>query len=129
MNLIEEFGGYERAKEIAFDPLHPQMTHVSNDGRHWVNEEFSHLPEIQHQIQSMIRIEDIRTAIAAYEKETVLQNADGCEHHPLKCCECLLKEIDDEYLNHTPFDEEKHLKNADEAKFYTAYLEATRYAP
>ena len=33
MNLIEEFGGYERAKEIAFDPLHPQMTHVSNDGR------------------------------------------------------------------------------------------------
>ena len=68
MNLIEEFGGYERAKEIAFDPLHPQMTHVSNDGRHWVNEEFSHLPEIQHQIQSMIRIEDIRTAIAEHDQ-------------------------------------------------------------
>lgn len=63
MNLIEQLGGYKKAKEIAFDPLHQQMTHVSNDGRHWVNEEFSHIPEIQEQIPTMIRIKDIRKAL------------------------------------------------------------------
>lgn len=68
MNLIEKLGGYEKAKEIAFDPLHTQMTHVSNDGRHWVNEEFSYIPEIQDQIQDMIRIDDLRTAIADHER-------------------------------------------------------------
>ena len=66
-NLIEKVGGIEKAREIAFDPLHPQMTHVSNDGRHWVNEAFAHIPEIQCQIESMIRIEDLRTAIAEHD--------------------------------------------------------------
>ena len=69
MNLIERLGGYEKAKEIAFDPLHPQMTHVSNDGRHWVNEEFSHIPEIQEQIPTMIRIKDIRKALLEYRSQ------------------------------------------------------------
>lgn len=69
MNLIEQLGGYEKAKEIAFDPLHPQMTHVSNDGRHWVNEEFSHIPEIQEQIPTMIRIKDIRKALLEYRRQ------------------------------------------------------------
>ena len=69
MNLIEHFGGYDKAKEIAFDPLHPQMTHVSNDGRHWVNEEFSHIPEIQEQIPTMIRIKDIRKALLEYRRQ------------------------------------------------------------
>lgn len=66
-HLIEKVGGIEKAREIAFDPLHPQMTHVSNDGRHWVNEAFAHIPEIQCQIESMIRIEDLRTAIAEHD--------------------------------------------------------------
>ncbi|MDO6646329.1 hypothetical protein [Acinetobacter guillouiae] len=65
--LIEKVGGIEKAREIAFDPLHPQMTHVSNDGRHWVNETFAHIPEIQCQIESMIRIDDLRTAIAEHD--------------------------------------------------------------
>ena len=61
----------------------------------------------------------------------VKQNTDqeGCAHHPSKCCECLLKEIDDEYLNYAPSDEDKHLENADEAKHYATYLDAMRYAP
>ena len=66
-NLIEKVGGIEKAREIAFDPLHPQMTHVSNDGRHWVNEAFAHIPEIQCQIESMIRINDLRTAITEHD--------------------------------------------------------------
>ena len=66
-NLIEKVGGIEKAREIAFDPFHPQMTHVSNDGRHWINEAFAHIPEIQCQIESMIRIEDLRTAIAEHD--------------------------------------------------------------
>lgn len=68
-NLIEKLGGIEKAREIAFDPLHPQMTHVSNDGRHWVNEAFAHIPEIQCQIESMIRIDDLRTAIAEHDTD------------------------------------------------------------
>lgn len=68
-NLIEKVGGIEKAREIAFDPLHPQMTHVSNDGRHWVNEAFAHIPEIQCQIESMIRINDLRTAIAQHYQD------------------------------------------------------------
>ena len=67
MNLIEKLG-LEKCKQIVSDPLHPQMTHVSNDGRHWVNEEFSYIPEIQDQIQKMIRIADLRTAIANHER-------------------------------------------------------------
>ena len=66
-NLIEKVGGIEKAREIAFDPLHPQMTHVSNDGCHWVNEAFAHIPEIRCQIESMIRINDLRTAIAEHD--------------------------------------------------------------
>lgn len=70
-NLIEKVGGIEKAREIAFDPLHPQMTHVSNDGRHWVNEAFAHIPEIQCQIESMIRIDDLRTAITEHDTDHV----------------------------------------------------------
>ena len=70
MNLIEKLG-IEKCKKIVSDPLALQMTHVSNDGRHWVNEEFSYIPEIQVQIQKMIRISDLRTAIAEH-------NTDHC---------------------------------------------------
>ncbi|OTG70613.1 hypothetical protein B9T38_12185 [Acinetobacter sp. ANC 4218] len=77
MNLIEQLGGYEKAKEIVFDPLHPKMTHVSNDGRHWVNEEFSYIPEIQEQIPAMVRIEDIRKALLQYRRQhNIFENGD-----------------------------------------------------
>ena len=75
-NLIEKVGGIEKAREIAFDPLHPQMTHVSNDGRHWVNEAFAHIPEIQCQIESMIRIDDLRTAIAEHDSKIKCWSCD-----------------------------------------------------
>lgn len=67
MNIIEKLG-IEKCKQIVSDPLALQMTHVSNDGRHWVNEEFSYIPEIQVQIQKMIRISDLRTEIANHER-------------------------------------------------------------
>ena len=79
--------------------------------------------------ETQISIVPEQSVIDSWSQLKRTSHQDGCAHHALKCCECLLKEIDDEYLNHTPFDEEKQLKNADEAKFYTAYLEATRYAP
>lgn len=37
---------------------------------------------------------------------------DGCEHHPKKCCECMLKEIDEQYLSFMPSDEAKYLDAA-----------------
>lgn len=76
-NLIEKVGGIEKAREIAFDPLHPQMTHVSNDGRHWVNEAFAHIPEIQCQIESMIRINDLRTAISEHDNTDIGTEIDS----------------------------------------------------
>ena len=76
-NLIEKVGGIEKAREIAFDPLHPQMSHVSNDGRHWVNEAFAHIPEIQCQIESMIRIDDLRTAIAKHDTTDIGAEIDS----------------------------------------------------
>ena len=42
---------------------------------------------------------------------------EGCEHHSLKCCECMLKEIDEEYLSYLS-DEEKHLNAALKAVEY-----------
>ena len=81
MSLIEQLGGYERAKEIAFDPLHLQITHVSNDGRHWVNEEFSYIPEIQEQIPAMVRIEDIRKALLEYRRQHNIYEAGDLVTH------------------------------------------------
>ena len=82
MNPIEQLGGYEKAKEIVFDPLHPQMTHVSNDGCHWVNEEFSHIPEIQEQIPTMVRIKDIRKALLEYRRQHNVFEIDDLITHP-----------------------------------------------
>lgn len=43
--------------------------------------------------------------------ESIVPEQKGCEHHPSKCCECMLKEIDEEYLSWMS-DEEKHLNAA-----------------
>ena len=75
MNLIEQLGGYEQAKEIAFDPLHPQMTHVSIDGCHWVNEEFAHIPEINEQMKGMVKIGEIRHALLEYRRANNIYEA------------------------------------------------------
>ncbi|MRT37119.1 hypothetical protein GJV03_08095 [Acinetobacter sp. RIT698] len=53
------------------------MTHVSNDGRHWVNEAFAHIPEIQCQIESMIRINDLRTAISEHDNTDIGTEIDS----------------------------------------------------
>lgn len=47
----------------------------------------------------------------------LIAEPEGCEHHPLKCCECMLKEINEEYLSYVS-DEEKHLNVALEAMEY-----------
>ena len=99
MNLIEKLG-LEKCKQIVSDPLHLQMTHVSNDGRHWVNEEFSYIPEIQDQIQKMIRIADLRTAIADHEKcqhEWNETTSNGDAYRFFVCKHC------DSTQNYVPF--------------------------
>ena len=99
-NLIERVGGIEKAREIAFDPLHPQMTHVSNDGRHWVNEAFAHIPEIQCQIESIIRIEDLRTAIAEHDTTQLCIGCGSTDLHkggeikePKMCLDCFAEMV------------------------------------
>ncbi|MGY5392782.1 hypothetical protein [Acinetobacter sp. NigerLNRRAM0016] len=39
--------------------------------------------------------------------DSIIPEQEGCEHHPTKCCECMLKEIDEEYLS-CMSDEDKH---------------------
>lgn len=99
-NLIEKVGGIEKARRIAFDPLHPQMTHVSNDGRHWVNEAFAHIPEIQCQIESMIRIDDLRTAIAEHDTTQLCIGCGSPDLHkggeikePKMCLDCFAEMV------------------------------------
>lgn len=127
MKLIEQLGGYEKAKEIVFDPLHPQMTHVSNDGRHWVNENFSYISEIQSQIPKMARIDDIRKALLEYRRQhnifevgdRVVFEAHFCDEHKGSGCGeityCTMDkrvfEIDSYYL--VSIDEIRHATDAE----------------
>ncbi|KCX93052.1 hypothetical protein J568_2026 [Acinetobacter baumannii 6112] len=59
--------GVDRARELAFDPLHPKMTHVSDDGRHWINEQFTYVPEIRAQINGMIRLSDLKRLVESLD--------------------------------------------------------------
>lgn len=44
------------------------------------------------------------------------QDIDGCEHHPEKCCECWLKEMNEQYPD----------RISDEIKFLDAALLSIR---
>lgn len=60
--------GIERTKELIKDPLHPKMTHVSDDGRHWVNEHNKNLDEnIRKQLPSLIRLEDLKRLVESLD--------------------------------------------------------------
>ena len=127
--------------------LTPQDTEIVFDAEKWIYERKSAYPMVDcipgpsdgnwkhfnyHPVCNGVVLKD-KDVLILYPNDNyyVKPNTDqeGCAHHPSKCCECLLKEIDDEYLNHSPSDEEILLKNADEAKHYAKYLEAARYAP
>ncbi|WP_202724812.1 hypothetical protein [Acinetobacter pittii] len=65
--FIREFG-IERAKELINDPLHPKMTHVSDDGRHWVNEHNKNLDEnIRKQLPRLMRLDDLKRLVESVE--------------------------------------------------------------
>lgn len=66
--FIREFG-VKRAKELINDPLHPKMTHVSDDGRHWVNEHNKNLDEnIRKQLPSLMRLDDIKRLVESLDR-------------------------------------------------------------
>ena len=127
--------------------LTPQNTEIVFDAEKWIYERKSAYPMVDcirgpsdgdwkhfnyHPVCNGVVLKD-QDVLVLYPNGNyyVKPNTDqeGCAHHPSKCCECLLKEIDDDYLNYAPSDEDKHLKNADEAKHYATYLDAMRYAP
>lgn len=61
--FIREFG-VKRAKQLINNPLHPKMTHVSDDGRHWVNEHNKNLDEnIRKQLPNLMRLEDLKRLV------------------------------------------------------------------
>ncbi|MEI5698696.1 hypothetical protein WBV14_04150 [Acinetobacter baumannii] len=64
----------EKARELVNDPLHPQMTHVSDDGRHWVNEAFNYIPEIQAQIKGMIRLDELKRLVESVDRYSKFAN-------------------------------------------------------
>ena len=69
--------GVERAKELISDPLHPKMTHVSDDGRHWVNENNKNIDEnIRKQLPSLMRLEDLKRLVESLD---IISDLDGID--------------------------------------------------
>jgi hypothetical protein len=65
--FIREFG-VERAKELINDHLHPKMTHVSDDGRHWVNEHNKNLGEnIRKQLPTLMQLNDLKCLVESLD--------------------------------------------------------------
>lgn len=70
-DLIKQVGGIDFANKIVNDYLAKTNTHVSNDGGFWTNENGDLIDNIRNQLHKLIRISDLRQAIADY-------NTDHC---------------------------------------------------
>ncbi|EKK06146.1 hypothetical protein ACIN5162_1811 [Acinetobacter baumannii OIFC0162] len=76
--------GVDHARELAFDPLHLQMTHVTEDGRHWVNSNNPHSHASEDELKGMIELSALKhlvefidyVSIHGYEtSKDILKNA------------------------------------------------------
>lgn len=56
--------GLDKAKELIAE--YPEKTHITNDGRMWIDES-PFLEEIKNQLHGVLRISDIKQAIANME--------------------------------------------------------------
>ncbi|MDN8316413.1 hypothetical protein QZK38_05150 [Acinetobacter baumannii] len=101
--FIREYGVI-RAKELINDPLHPKMTHVSDDGRHWVNEHNKNLDEnIRKQLPSLIRLEDLKRLVESLDlveswggiDDVKLYDLSHCKNRPESAGYKLLQAIKD----------------------------------
>ncbi len=68
MNLIEELGGYEKAKGVAEDDFFKGFTHVSLDGKRGINDDFSFIPHLKEALKEMVRISDIKESLLEYRR-------------------------------------------------------------
>lgn len=107
MNLIETPQSIVPGQsEIDCWPQLKRAIHPCNDKcSNFKDEQRSHclLKEIENQ--------EFNLGLAPDANYVKTEN-QGCEHHPKKCCECLLLEIDAEYLS----------AMSDEEKFFNAAI-------
>lgn len=68
--------GVDSARRLAFDPLHPQMTHVTDDGRHWVNADHPHSHATESELKGMIVLADLKRLV---ESVDLVESLDGID--------------------------------------------------
>lgn len=59
--------GVDKARKLAFDPLHPQMTHVTDDGRHWLNKNHPHCHATENELKDMIVLADLKRLVESVD--------------------------------------------------------------
>ena len=101
---------------IASHPCQEQKpTEVTFDAQIWIHKPKSAYPmvECRLSLENGFRYHPVCNGVALKDKDVLVLNPngsysvkpkmtdqEGCEHHPSKCCECMLKEIDEEkHLN------------------------------
>lgn len=69
MNAIQfiKDNGVERARKLAFDQLHPQMTHVTDDGRHWINVNHPNSETDEDELKDMIVLIELKRFVASVD--------------------------------------------------------------
>ena len=60
--------GIDRARELAFDSLHPQMTHVTKDGCNWINADHPEIQISESELLDMIDLRELRTLVESIDR-------------------------------------------------------------
>lgn len=65
MNAIQfiQKVGIDRARELAFDSLHPQMTHVTENGCNWINADHPDIHVSDSELTGMVDLRELRQVV------------------------------------------------------------------
>lgn len=69
MNAVEYIKDYgvDRARKLSFDPLHPQMTHITQDGCNWINADHPDIQVSECELLGMIDLRELRRFIESID--------------------------------------------------------------
>lgn len=60
--------GIDRARDLAFDSLHPQMTHVSENGCNWINTDYPDIQVSESELMGMVDLRELRQVVESIER-------------------------------------------------------------
>ncbi|WP_312056875.1 hypothetical protein [Acinetobacter courvalinii] len=78
--------GVEKARKLAFDPLHPQMTHVTDDGRHWLNKDNPHCHATADDLKDMIVLTELKRIIESLDLVESWGGIEAVKRYDLEPC-------------------------------------------